>query len=184
MGVAYFYKNNVKLAEEQFRLTLKYDPHFPKINESLGELLIKRRAYAEAIAYLKKGIAADPYSAVNHHLLGVAYNHVYDWKNAYNEFVLAIEMDPNEPANWQLCGEMLIHLKRFDEAEQYVRKALELHPESVDVLVSLAELYSKRGEVAGAKKYIEQALKIDPKNNRALELSWKLGNARRQQAKQ
>ena len=45
MGVAYFCKNNIKRAEEQFRQTLKYDPRFPKIHESLGELLIKRSAF-------------------------------------------------------------------------------------------------------------------------------------------
>ena len=183
MGVAFFYRNNVKLAEEQFRLTLKYDPQFPKINESLGELLIKRNAFAEAIAYLKKGIAADPYSAVNHHLLGVAYSRVYDWKNAYCEFVLAIEMNPNESANWHLCGEMLIQLKRFDEAEQYVRKALELHPQSVDALVVLGQLYTKRGDAAKAKEYIDRALTIDPKNNRAREASWKLRGVRKQHSK-
>ena len=174
MGVAYYCKNNIKQAEEQFRLTLKYDPRFPKINESLGELLIKKNAYAEAITYLKRGVDTDPYNAVNHHLLGVAYGSLFDWKNAYNEFVLAIEMDPNESVNWQLCGEMLMQLKRWDEAEQYVRKALELYPQSVEALVVLSQVFSMKGDFLKANECIDKALHFDPVNTRAREVQWKI----------
>jgi tetratricopeptide (TPR) repeat protein len=172
MGIAYFYKNDIELAEEQFRLTMKYDPKFPKINESLGELLIERQAYAEAIEYLNRGVAADPYSAVNHHLLGVAHSRIGNWKHAYNEFVLAIDMDPNEPPNWQMCGEALLHLNRLDEAEPYLRKALELSPQSIDALVALSHLLTVRGDTKRAREYVKKAVLIDPEYARAREARW------------
>ncbi len=174
MGVAYYFKNNFKLAEEQFRLTLKYDPQYPKINESLGELLLKRQAYTEAIDYLKRGIEKNPYSAVNHHLLGSAYGKIDDWKKAQKEFVLAVDMDPEQAANWQMCGESLIHLKRFTEAEPYLRKALELSPQSVETLVYLSQVLSAKGEMERAIEYIKKALNVDPKNQQARSMQWKL----------
>ncbi len=177
MGVAYFCKNNIPRAEEQFRLTLKYDPRFPKVNESLGELLIRRNAFAEAISYLKKGIDADPYNAVNHQLLGIAYRHLLDWTNAYNEFVIAIEMDPNEPSNWRFCGEMLRHLKRLDEGEQYLRKALELSPASVETLVVLAQVAAAKGDTEKAREFLDHALQLDPVNADAREVRWKIYKA-------
>jgi tetratricopeptide (TPR) repeat protein len=174
MGMAYFYQNKIKQAEEQFRLTLKYDPKFPKVNESLGELMIKKQAYTEAIEYLKRGIDLDPYSSINHHLLGVAYSKIYDWKNAYNEFVVAIEMDPNESSNWYPCGEMLMHLKRLDEAEQYVRKAISLVPLSVDALLALSEILLVKGDTASGVEYLNHALRLDPTNEHARGVQWKI----------
>ena len=174
MGVAFFCQGNIKRAEEQFRLTMKYDPRFPKINESLGELLLKRNAYAEAIFHLKKGIELDPYNAVSHHLLGMGYRSLFEWKNAYNEFVIAIEMDPQEAANWQLCGEMLMQLKRPDESEQYLRKALELQTESIETLILLSEVFAQKGNSPKAREFIERALRIDPKSSRAREVQWNI----------
>ncbi|MBI1804364.1 MAG: tetratricopeptide repeat protein [Ignavibacteriae bacterium] len=174
MGVAYFYKNNIKNAEEQFRLTMKFDPAFPKINESLGELLIKREAYTEAIDFLKRGIAADPYSAVNHHLLGVAYGRLDDWKSASREFILAVDMDPAEAINWQMCGDALHHLKRHQEAEQYLRKSLELDPNSADTCVTLGHVLVALGDPTGAGEFLKKALTLDSQNARAKDLRWKL----------
>ena len=167
MGVAYFCKNNIKRAEEQFRLTLKYDPRFPKIHESLGELLIKRNAFTEAVTFLKRGLELDPYNEIGHHLLGLAYRSLLNWKNAYNEFVIAIEMDPNGANNWRLCGEMLIELKRLDEAEQYLRKSLALDPDSIDSLLILSHLFSRKGDIPEARKLAERVVQLDPRNSRA-----------------
>lgn len=182
LGVAYFYKNNVKLAEEHFRLTLKYDPHFPRINESIGELLFKRRAYTEAIDFLKRGIDADPYNAVNHYLLGLTYQKLYNWNKAHAEFVLAIDMDPTEALNWQLCGETLMYLKRFPEAEPYLRKAVELQPHSVDALISLGKLLALKGDEELSQEYIGRALKIDPAQARISGLRWGNRSSNRRQS--
>jgi tetratricopeptide (TPR) repeat protein len=174
LGVANFFKNNLVQAEEQFRQTLKLDPHFPKINESLGELLIKRKAYTEAVTFLKKGIDADPYSAVNHFLLGVAHSCLYNWKSAYNEYVIAVDMDPHEPQHWQLCGETLIQLKRYDEAEPYLRKALELFPQSVEALVALGKIFSVRGDSIRSGEFLKKARSINPVSAREGESRWKI----------
>lgn len=166
-GIAHFYKGNMKRAEEQFRITLNLNPRFPKIHESLGELLIRRGAFAEAIHHLKLGIRGDPYSWVSHHLLGTAYHALNDPKNAYNEFVLAIEMSPNEPLSWQKCGEVLLEMKRYDEAEQYLRKALELQPDFADALANFGQLWLLRGDRVQSEAYFNKALSVDPHHARA-----------------
>ncbi len=180
MGVAYSYKNNVKNAEEQFRLTMKLDPAFPKINESLGELLIKREAYAEAIGFLKRGITVDPYSSVNHYLLGLAYSRLYEWKNAYAEFILAVDMDPNEAMSWLMCGESLHHLERDEEAEQYLRKSIELDPHCADAFVLLGQVLAARGDATKAIESVKKALTLDPQHGQAKDLRWKLQQKSRQ----
>lgn len=169
MGLAYFYKNSTRFAEQHFRATQKLDPAFPKINESLGELLLRRGAVAESIRLLREGIATDPYSWISHYMLGVAYTKMLDWKKAYEEFVTAIEMDPNEPRAWQMCGEVLLSLSRLEEAEQYLRKALELYPHFTEAVVDFGFLFLKRGDYQRAREYFEQALMLEPVNARALQ---------------
>jgi tetratricopeptide (TPR) repeat protein len=168
VGLVHFYRKNMKAAEEYFRSVLRLDQRFPKIHESLGELLIRRGAFAEAVSVLKTAIVHDPYSWIGHYLLGVAYMRMFDWRHAYDELVTAIEMDPREPTAWQLCGEVLIALQQLDEAEQYLRKALELNPRSADAIAHFGQLYFKRGDLSRAREYYERALTLDPRNAAAL----------------
>lgn len=160
-GLTYFYKNSHKLAEQHFRTTHRLDPGFPKINESLGELLLRRGAIAESIRLLKEGISIDSYSWISHYMLGVAYTKILDWRNAYEEFITAIEMDPHEPRAWQMCGEVLLSLQRLDEAEHYLRKALELNPHFSEAVADFGFLFLKRGDTQRAREFFEQARSED-----------------------
>ncbi|HLA69793.1 MAG TPA: tetratricopeptide repeat protein [Bacteroidota bacterium] len=168
MGLSHFYRGNLKQAESYFRKAKKADPMFPKINESLGELLLRREAFSESIVVLKQAITADPYSWIGHYLLGLAHQKTKSWTSAYEEFVAAVEMDPNEPNGWQMCGEVLLSLERFDEAERYLRKALELNPHLTDAIANVGFLYLLRGDAQTASECFERALALEPRNPKAL----------------
>ena len=91
-----------------------------------------------------------------------------EWTSAYDEFVAAIEMDPNEANGWQMCGEVLIALRRFEEAEQYLRKALELNPHLADAIANVGFLSLHRGDLETAIDWFERALALEPNNAKAL----------------
>jgi Tfp pilus assembly protein PilF len=148
---------------------LKYDPHFPKINETIADLLIRRKSYGEAVKYLRRGIEIDSYSSTSHYLLGIAYSGLYDWKSAYDEFVTAIDMDPNEARAWEKCGEVLLNVQRLDEAESYLKKALELDPNIADTFVDFGFLSLQRGQPDEAMSYFSRALKLQPNHARAID---------------
>jgi tetratricopeptide (TPR) repeat protein len=173
-GLAYYYRDNIRLAEIHFRAARRIDPHFPKINESLGELLLRRGAYAEATDCLKEAIANEQFSWIAHYMLGQAYARMYDWRKAHDEFVISIEMDPNEPRAWHMCGEALLALHKLDEAERYLRKALELNPQLTDAVVDFGFLFLRRGDYQRAHELFEQALQVEPHNVRALQGSREL----------
>ena len=169
LGLSYFYLGNLPRAEKHLYLTLKYDPHFPKINENIAELLIERKSYGEAVRYLRRAIQIDPYGATSHYHLGVAYSALYDWKNAYEEFVTAIEMDPKEVRAWESSGKALLSLGRLDEAEPYLRKALELDPTYADTLVDFGYLSLRKRRPDDAMNYFNRALKLQPNHPRAID---------------
>ncbi|HTY36449.1 MAG TPA: tetratricopeptide repeat protein [Bacteroidota bacterium] len=168
-GLAYYYKDNIRLAEIHFRAARRIDPRFPKINESLGELLLRRGAFGEAADCLKESIANEQYSWIAHYLLGTAYAKMYDWRKAHDEFVVAIEMDPNEPRAWHMCGESLLALHKLDEAERYLRKALELNPQLTDAVVDFGFVFLRKGDYQRARELFEQALQVEPHHTRALQ---------------
>ncbi|HWP81463.1 MAG TPA: tetratricopeptide repeat protein [Bacteroidota bacterium] len=168
-GLAYFYQENARQSEQHFRVTYTIDPKFPKINESLGELLLRRGAVAEAAQHLKAAIKIDRYSWIAHYLLGMAYSKSYEWQKAYDEFVAAVEIDPNEPNAWQMCGEVSIMLHQLDEAEQYLRKALELNPHFTDAVVNFGYLFLQRGDPQRALEFFDKALSLEPHHHKALQ---------------
>lgn len=168
IALSYFYCGNYKLAESHFRKTKRIDPQFPRINESLGELLMRRNAVSEAVTVLRQAIGSDPYSWIAHYLLGLAFARQKDWEGAYGEFVTAVEMDPNEPNGWQMCGEVLLALGRFDEAERYLRKSLELNPRLTDAIANVGYLYLHRGDAETASECFDRALSLEPRHVKAL----------------
>ncbi|MFH0991012.1 MAG: tetratricopeptide repeat protein [bacterium] len=174
MGLAYYSLHNGKLAEQHFRRARRANPDFPRINESLGELLIRRGAFQEAITFLTQALEADPKSWICHYLLGVAYAKLQLWKASYDEFAIAIEIDPNEPRAWQMCGEVLLSIQRLDEAERYLHRALELNPMLTDAVVDVGYLFLKRGDLQRARDCFEQALLLEPKNAKAMKAAREL----------
>lgn len=169
IALCYVSRSNLRLAESHFRKVKRIDPHFPKIHESLGELLLRRGSVTESITVLKHAIAQDPYSWIGHYLLGLAFARLREWREAYEEFVSAVEMDPNEANGWHMCGEALLSLERYDEAEQYLRKALDLNPRLTDAIANVGYLYMQRGDTDAAFECFERALALEPRNRKALQ---------------
>jgi Flp pilus assembly protein TadD len=168
IGRALLMQRQVRPAESHFRRVRSLDPHYPRIDEVLGELLLRRKAVTEALAVLRNAVGANPYSPVAHFLLGKAYAQAEDWLRAYDEFVSAVDMDPGEPNAWRMCGEALLSLHRLDEAEKYLRKALDLDPQSSDAVADFGFLYLCRNDRDRARSYFEKALANEPGNKRAL----------------
>ncbi len=107
--------------------------------KNLGEIMYKRGKYTEAIVALATsiGLAPDKYEA--HHTLALAYIRVSDFENAEREFLRAIELwDENAEL---LCDYALVFfvMDRHKDAEQYLRRAVEVEPLSTISHYMLAE---------------------------------------------
>ena len=162
LGLVYVQMHRWGLAEHHLRKTRQLNPEFPKIDEALAEILLRRGHTREVIEILQASLLKDPYCWLGHYLLGIAYIRMRQWKNAYEEFVVAVEMDPNEPRGWQKCGECLIALRELDQAEEYLRKALELNPKFTEAVVNYGFLYLERGDRKRAAELFDGVLAVDP----------------------
>ena len=91
-----------------------------------------------------------------------------------------LEADPNNPKGWFMLGRSYMVLKRFSDAVKAYERAYKQMPESVDVMLSLADSLAmqNKGEITGRPvELINKALKAAPNNLTAL---WLGGMAARQ----
>ncbi|MBE0556530.1 MAG: tetratricopeptide repeat protein [Proteobacteria bacterium] len=90
----------------------------------------------------------------------------------------AIDMDPKQASSWHMCGEALLTLQNFEEAERYLAKAIELNPECTEAFADFGELYLQKGDSGRALSYFERALQLEPGNRKALWGKRKLSSSR------
>ncbi len=169
LALVYVQIHRWELAEHHLRKTRQLRPEFPKIDEALSEILLRKGHIQEVITILQNAVTKDPYSWLGHYLLGIAFSRMRQWKNAYEEFAVASDMDPAEPRAWQKCGECLIALRELDQAEHYLRKALELNPKFTEAVVNYGFLYLERGDRTHAGELFDRVLALEPTNPGARE---------------
>jgi tetratricopeptide (TPR) repeat protein len=84
-----------------------------------------------------------------------------DTKGAIEKFELAVRDYPKEPDIHFRFGAFLMQ-QDPDRGIQEIRKALDLDPEHIPALVSLATIYLKRDDQRAAREYAGKAVKLAP----------------------
>jgi tetratricopeptide (TPR) repeat protein len=83
----------------------------------------------------------------------------------------AIQLDPENSDYYRIASS--VHQKKYvwnkTDSIKYLKKALELSPNDIDLLVSIADYYYyQEGNLSKAEEYLKSALAIDPTDNEAL----------------
>ncbi len=128
LGLAYMGLGKMAEAEREFKLAAQVDPKLPKVFELWGEVLLRLKRTNEAISVLKHAARLDRYSGSAHRLLGDALASIEQWQSAYDEYVLAVDMNPDDEEAWLAIATALMHLNRMAEAKRYLERFLNLKP--------------------------------------------------------
>jgi len=102
--------------------------------------------HMDAVASVQKAREIEPLSASVNLYLGVAQHHAGQYDLALRQLRQSIEIDPNYYRSHMFMGRNLCWLKRYDEAIAAHQRALELAPESIEVLAMLATAHALNGE--------------------------------------
>src|SRR5207247_8519938 len=91
---------------------------------------------------------------------------------AHKRFQEADQSDPNQPANLNLRGEILMQQQQFDQAEAAFKKAAKLDPKFREAQYNLAQIPFKEKDYAKARERFEALYKRTPggDKNQAAEL--------------
>ena len=73
-----------------------------------------------------------------------------------------VELDQASPPFWTLLGDTLAELKRWQQAEEAFRKALEIDSNHISAYLGLGKMFSDQGKIDEAKACFIKAQEIDP----------------------
>jgi tetratricopeptide (TPR) repeat protein len=137
-------------------------PQNPRPLLWLASLLSKLGDWKHAIRVGRQVTKRQPQSAQAYCVIARGYAELGRWKMAERFYRRSLAIK-QEPWTWLLLGWVLDRLKRHDEAEECLRKALEVDPDYSEAHYNLGYAYRKDGKFALAEKHLKRALEIDPK---------------------
>ncbi len=104
--------------------------------------------------------------------MGMSFYVKGQFARAEEYFNRYLKLWDKEPAVWNNLAIIMMKTERFDEAEKYAKKALELVPESAEVKDTLKEIQEARKEVAkkfDAEKTVNKKEDVKPDNMKIVE---------------
>lgn len=143
--------------------TIEKDPQNPEFRLYLGSFYEQVEAYEKAVQALKDGLTLDPKHARLYFRLGVVYDKWGNKDNSIASMKKVLELEPDNANALNYLGytyaDMGINL---DEAEQLIRRALEIKPGDGYITDSLAWVFYKREQYEKALPLLKQAASLVP----------------------
>lgn len=111
----------------------------------------------EAIERHKKTLEERPDDCAAHFLIGEAYMHLRQFRDAMSYLQEAIRIDPNFMESFFLLGKAYVELGRDEEAIEPLQQALERNPDSPLIKNILAEVHKNLCVICGEGKRFKEA---------------------------
>lgn len=156
-------------AERHLRLVAEYEPSYPDLFITLGDVLVKSEKPREAIEVLRGVIERAPDNWYAHYLFAIASMMTMHWTAAHAALQRGRTLAPNNAELSRLHADVMMHLGEHEEAEELLHHAHALDPESAEIELSWARLALLRNNKKLARKHFERALERDGTHERALE---------------
>jgi Flp pilus assembly protein TadD len=152
--------------EKLLRDTLVRHPA-PELYEGLSELLLRRGRGTEAVDILRTALKGRPRSEPLLFALGVALERQGQINEAMGRMREILQANPDHAAALNFIGYELAEKgadkgSTLDEAERFIRRALQLRPETGAYLDSLGWVYFCRGQYEKAMGTLEHAALLAP----------------------
>lgn len=163
-----FKNEELKLAEEKFRLAIKIDPGFADAYESLGVMLGRQERFQEAIDLMKTLSEIDPGSVLAHTNMSLYLMRLGKIAEAEEQKSLATvksfqsfgdeakKKEAEEQRKKQLEAE-------WSQRESMFKQVLEIDPDDTLANYGLGSIAVEKGEWLIAKGHLERVLSQDPK---------------------
>ena len=113
-------------------------PNDPSFYILRGDLRRKTKEYDESLADLNKALELDPESSSALGVRADTYFYKGDYRNAVTDYTTFLAKNPNSSLAYYRRGRAYLELQRYGEAVADFKKSVELNPELLDGLNSLA----------------------------------------------
>lgn len=174
------YLENWQDSERLYQYMLAQAPDAPSLHLNLGNIVLKKERFDEAISHYNKAIAAHPRYMHAHLNLGIALAAARRYGEAIREYRIVLKLRKNHKEALSRLAYALAQTGQFDEAIAYYNKALQHRRNDAEVLNNLALTLVKKGEIDAAIELYNSCLEINPDS---IEVLNNLGNALAKQKK-
>ncbi len=169
LGDLYYKKGNYEKAISEYKSGLLIDSENSYLHNSLGLALMNIEDYSEAIVHLKNALEILPDNLNFNYSLASLYRDEGLLDKALVEYKKILEYLPGYLYIHNDLGDIYTQQGKKEEAmkEYYIeiencRKKLEIIPDDINILNSIAYSYSAVGDNSKAKKIVEDIIKHHP----------------------
>jgi eukaryotic-like serine/threonine-protein kinase len=164
--------DNLRKSIEQFQLATDKDPNYALAYVGLADSYTLLEFYAgtpasetlpKAKAFAERALQLDNSLAEAHTSLAIAYDGLWQWDQAEEEFKRALELNPNYPTAHHWHGILLLDTGRSDEALTEAKRAQQLDPLSLAINQNVSQTYLARGDVDSAIVEARKVIELDPR---------------------
>ncbi|MBN1878547.1 tetratricopeptide repeat protein [bacterium] len=145
-GSLLFLQGYSDAAEQSFRQALKYDPKMPEANSNLSGLMLEKGDAVSALSYAHIAVQSQPNNMHYHYKLALALIYATDYTQAYKEFRWITRRSPEYYQAFHGLAVSAYHIGKYDAAENAIKKAQRLQPESRDLVYLESLIRMKRHE--------------------------------------
>ena len=157
MATTYGRPDYATRAIEEYKLALNADPESKYLNAHLAELYFQTGRVRDAISAAQDEIKKNPDNLDAHKLLGRIYLRSLGnmqsggpsdqmLKLAIDEYAKIVQLEPDSTENRLLLGRLYTMNHDSVHAEEQFKAAQKIDPDSEDVVLNIAGLYSEQGD--------------------------------------
>lgn len=151
-------------AEEALHAALGKRPEFPEAHDELADVLLRRRAFADAESHYRTAIAQRPGFVEAHLGLGLAFATQRRFAEARVAYERALELAPATPDGHRSLGEIHAWEGDLDAAIASYEKALSLDGSDIAARHGLGLARLRRRDYAAAISSLERVVGLDPRH--------------------
>jgi pentatricopeptide repeat protein len=156
-------EGNADEAVKTVRKAVSYKKDAPALYLFLASLYDENKDYASVEQVLLEGLEASPQRTDMLYSLGVLYEKTGRFDEAIRQMRLILAMTPDHPDALNFIGysyaDRNIHL---DEAEELIRKAVQLKPGNAYIIDSLGWVYFRQNKLGQAIELLTEAHRLQP----------------------
>ena len=150
-------------ATEMLSRLLSKKPEYVQASLLLGDILIDKGDYKEALNIYNEAIKFDPTNFELNYSLGIAYTMLNDFQNARMYYEKAAELNSLLYNSKYSLAEIALIYKELEEAEKRFMEVLEDEELQADAYFELAKINMIKGEKDKAINYANIAIESEPK---------------------
>ena len=141
-----------------FQQAYELEPQRLDVGLQLGHLYAAASEFGAAKDVADSLLQKNPNSADAHLLLGDILIRQQNSEQALRAFMKVAELAPKDPSSFERVALVEASMRRYTDADQHLRKAIEIDPSFVEAYLNLSILYRFQHQTEQAVRVLQQAL--------------------------